>query len=106
VFVGGGWVLRAASSAMEADVQEAHWEGLMASMLVGRERGEMEHCVLFFKFYFIVFTFAYMCIHCFNPPLPLPLPHRLWAEPVPCSCSPILLKKKHKIKGKTAILLV
>jgi hypothetical protein len=34
--------------------------------------------VHFLKFYFIIFTFTYMCIHCLGH-LP-PLPHCLWAE--------------------------
>jgi hypothetical protein len=46
---------------------------------------------LFIYFYFIIFTFTHMCIHCLHT---TPLPYQ--AEPVPLSCSLILLKRKYK----------
>jgi hypothetical protein len=61
------------------------------------------HCHSFFCF---VFIFIHMCIHCWatSPPVPwLPspdpstsTPSYFQAEPVPLSCSPILLKRNHK----------
>jgi hypothetical protein len=51
--------------------------------------------ILFFLsfFYFIIFTFTYMCIHVLGRPSP---PSPFQAGPVPPSCSLILLKRKHK----------
>jgi hypothetical protein len=49
--------------------------------------------VLFLFYHFYIYSHVYTL---FGPPPLLLLPPCTWAEPIPPSCAPILLKRKHK----------